>query len=124
MHHKICHVLGGAYDLPHAEMHTVVLPHAVAFNEPAIPEIMDRVAAALGGESAAAGLFDLAGRIGAPTALKEIGMREENLDEAVSLVLEKAPGENPRPIDRASIRAILEAAFAGRRPELVVEGRS
>ncbi len=123
LHHKICHVLGGAYDLPHAEMHTVVLPHAVAFNEPAIPEVMDRVAVALGSGSAAAGLFDLAERIGAPTALKEIGMREENLDEAVSLVLEKAPEENPRPVDRAGIRAILEGAFAGRRPELVVEGR-
>jgi len=48
IHHKICHVLGGAYDLPHAEMHTVVLPHAVAFNEPAIPEVMQRVVGALG----------------------------------------------------------------------------
>jgi maleylacetate reductase len=130
LHHKICHVLGGAYDLPHADMHTVVLPHTVAFNEPAIPGIMERVARALGeiGErGAAAGFYDLAKKIGAPTALKDIGMKEENLDEATSLVLEKAPGDNPRPVDEAGVRTILEGAYSGRRPEeshgLVAERR-
>src|SRR5574337_799550 len=87
LHHKICHVLGGAYNLPHAEMHTVILPQVVAFNEPAIPEVMERVARAIGAQSAAAGLYDLAKRIRAPTALKDIGMKEENLNEAISLVL-------------------------------------
>lgn len=120
IHHKICHVLGGAYDLPHADMHTVVLPHAVAFNEPAIPKTMDRVARALGEglatEGAAAGLYDLAGRIGAPTALKDIGMKEEDLDEAVVLVMEKAPEDNPRPVNEVGVRGILESAFWGKRP--------
>jgi maleylacetate reductase len=116
IHHKICHVLGGAYDLPHAETHTVVLPQAVAFNERAIPEVMDRVAHALGAEEAAPGLQELAKRIGAPTALKDIGMREEDLDEAVNLVLEEAPRDNPRPIDEPGIRQLLEDAYAGRRP--------
>jgi maleylacetate reductase len=120
LHHKICHVLGGTYDLPHAEMHTVVLPHTVAFNEPAIPDVIDRVAGALGAESTAVGLYDLAERIGAPTALKDIGMKEENLDEAVSLVLEKAPKDNPRPVNEADVRAVLEDAYAGRRPEVFV----
>ena len=120
LHHKICHVLGGAYDLPHAETHTVVLPHVVAFNQPAIPEIMRRVARALGedaiGKGAAAALYDLATTIKAPTALKDIGMQERHLDEAVSLVLEQAPKNNPRPVDEAGVRAILEAAYTGRRP--------
>jgi alcohol dehydrogenase class IV len=127
LHHKICHVLGGAYDLPHADMHTVVLPHAVAFNEQAIPEIMERIACALGeglsAKGASTGLYDLAEEIGAPTALKDIGMREENLDEAVGLILEKAPGDNPRLVDETGVRAILEGAFWGRRPALVA-GRS
>jgi maleylacetate reductase len=117
LHHKICHVLGGAYNLPHAEMHTVILPHVVAFNEPAIPEIMDRVASAISAPSAATGLYDLARRIGAPTALKNIGMKEKNLNEAISLVLEKAPYDNPRPVDEAGVRAILESAYEGRRHE-------
>jgi maleylacetate reductase len=120
IHHKICHVLGGAYDLPHADTHTVVLPHAVAFNEPTIPGVMELVARALGawGEGgAAAGLYNIAEKIGAPTALKDIGMKKEDLNEAVSLVLEKAPEDNPRPVDEAGVRAILEGAYAGWRPE-------
>ena len=116
IHHKICHVLGGAYDLPHAETHTVILPQAVAFNERAIPEVMGRVAHALGAEEAAAGLHDLARRVGAPTALKDIGMKEEDLDEAATLVLEEAPRDNPRPVDEAGIRQLLEDAYTGRRP--------
>jgi maleylacetate reductase len=121
LHHKVCHVLGGAYDLPHAELHTVVLPHAVAFNQPAIPAIMERVARALGdagGDGAATALHDLAGRIGTPRALRDIGMKEQDLGEAVSLVLEQAPRDNPRPVDEAGVRAILEGAFEGRRPGL------
>ena len=116
IHHKICHVLGGAYDLPHAETHTVILPQAVAFNERAIPEVMDRVAHALGAEEAASGLQDLAKRIGAPTALKDIGMKEEDLDEAVTLILEEAPRDNLRPVDEVGIRQLLEDAYTGRRP--------
>ena len=121
LHHKICHILGGAYNLPHAEMHTVILPHVVAFNELAIPEIMERIARAIGVQSASVGLYDLASRIAAPTALKDIGMKEENLEEATYLILEKAPYDNPRPVDIAGIRAILEDAYAGRRPRDMVK---
>lgn len=121
LHHKICHILGGAYNLPHAEMHTVILPQVVAFNQPAIPAIMERIAHALDVQSAPAGLFDLAEKIGAPTALKNIGMREEHLEEAIDLVVEKVPKDNPRPVNAAGIRAILEGAYVGRRPGLVSE---
>jgi alcohol dehydrogenase class IV len=99
----------------------VVLPYAVAFNEEAIPEVMERIADALGAEGAATGLHDLAERIGAPTALKDIGMKEEDIDEAVGLILDAAPESNPRPVDEAGIRSILEDAYAGRRPEPVTE---
>lgn len=121
LHHKICHVLGGAYHLPHAEMHTIILPHVVAFNEPVIPAIMEQIAQALGVQCAAAGLYDLARRIGAPTALKNSGMKEEDLNEAIALIVEKAPKDNPRPVDEVGIRTILENAYAGRRPECVPE---
>lgn len=118
LHHKICHVLGGAYDLPHAELHAVVLPHAVAFNAPAIPATMARVAQALGrpGAPAAAAIYDLAQAIGAPGALRDIGMRAEQLGEALALVLAELPADNPRPVDAAGMRALLEGAFAGGRP--------
>lgn len=115
LHHKLCHVLGGTFDLPHAETHTVVLPHAVAFNAPAAREAMARAAAALGMPDAAPGLFDLAQNLGAPTSLREIGMPEGGLDRAADLAV-ASPYWNPRPIERDAIRALLDDAWHGRRP--------
>jgi maleylacetate reductase len=115
LHHKICHVLGGAFDLPHAETHALILPHAVAFNAPAMPEAMDRIARALGVDDPAAGLFDLDVALGLPTRLAEIGMREADLDEAATLIADHVQ-DNPRPVDAPSIRRLLDDAAAGRRP--------
>ena len=115
LHHKLCHTLGGTFNLPHAEVHTVILPHAAAFNRDAAPEAMRIAAAALGSTDAAGGLFDLAVRIGAPTALKDIGMSEDGLDRAALLATEN-PTFNPRPIDFAAVRQLLENAYRGTRP--------
>ena len=115
LHHKLCHVLGGSFDLPHAETHTVILPHAAAYNASAAPEAMARTARALGAEDAAQGLFDLAAALGAPTALADIGMPEGGLDRAADLAAAD-PYWNPAPIDRGAIRALLDDAFRGRRP--------
>ena len=115
LHHKLCHVLGGSFDLPHAETHAVVLPHAAAYNAPAAPDAMAKVARALGAPEAAAGLFDLAKTAGAPLALRDIGMPESGLDRAADLAVAD-PYWNPRPIDRAAIRALLDDAWHGRRP--------
>jgi maleylacetate reductase len=117
LHHKLCHVLGGTFDLPHAETHTVVLPHAVAYNALAVPEAMARVARSLGTtQNAAQGLFDLARTLGAPTSLREIGMPESGLDEAADLAA-AFPYWNPRPVERDAIRALLDDAWHGRRPK-------
>lgn len=123
IHHKICHVLGGALDLPHAETHTIVLPHAVAFNEPAMPEIAARIAEALGAAGAATGLYGLIEKIGAKTALKDIAMRKEQIEAVVPQILEAVPEDNPRPVDDEDLRGILEDAYAGRRPEMTSERR-
>jgi alcohol dehydrogenase class IV len=115
LHHKLCHTLGGSFGLPHADVHTVVLPHAAAFNREAAPDAMHAVAAALGTEDAAQGLYDLAVRIGAPVALKDIGMPADGLDRAARLATENRYA-NPRPIDYAGVRQVLEDAFHGTRP--------
>jgi maleylacetate reductase len=115
LHHKLCHTLGGSFNLPHAETHSVVLPHAVAYNAPSAPEAMTQAARALGCSSAAQGLFDLARSLGAPTSLEQIGMPESGIDRAADLAI-ASPYWNPRPIDRAGIRALLDDAFHGRRP--------
>jgi maleylacetate reductase len=115
LHHKLCHVLGGSFDLPHAETHTVVLPHAVAYNEPAAQEALRRLAQTLGGATAGEALFDLTRRLGGPLALKDIGMPPEGIERAVELAV-ASPYPNPRPVEREGIRALLDDAFHGRRP--------
>lgn len=115
LHHKLCHTLGGTFDLPHAETHTVVLPHATAYNAAATPEAMRRIAAALGVTDAAQGLFELSKRLGAPTSLAALGMKADGIDKAADLAV-KNPYWNPRPIDRAGIRRLIENAFHGRVP--------
>ncbi len=116
LHHKLCHTLGGSFNLPHAEVHTVVLPHALAYNAAFAPEAMQRIARALGAKSAAAGVFDLAKTHHAPTALKDIGMTAEGLDQAADIAVQ-TPYPNPRPLERAAIRELLQRAFEGTRPD-------
>jgi alcohol dehydrogenase class IV len=116
LHHKLCHTLGGSFNLPHAETHTVVLPHATAYNAPAAPEATSRIARALGASSAAEGLFDLAGSLGATASLAAIGMKASDLDRAADIAVQN-PYYNPRPVTRDGIRALLQNAFEGRRPQ-------
>ena len=118
LHHKLCHTLGGSFNLPHAEVHTVVLPHAIAFNAPAAPEAMRRIARAIGSDDAAQGLQALARDNAAPVALKDIGMRAEDLDRAADIAVSN-PYWNPRPFgpaERGAIRALLQRAFDGAPP--------
>ena len=115
IHHKLCHVLGGTFGLPHAETHTVILPHASAFNRAAAPEAMTRIASALGSDDAAHGLHDLAAELGAPLSLAAIGMPEDGLDRAAEAAA-AAPYANPAPVDFAAVRSLLDDAYAGRRP--------
>lgn len=122
LHHKLCHTLGGSFNLPHAEVHTVVLPHAIAFNAGAAPQAMKRIERALGIQgklSAAAGLFDLALANGAPVALRDIGMQASDLDRAADIAVSN-PYWNPRrigPAQRTEVRELLQRAFEGVRPE-------
>jgi len=115
LHHKLCHTLGGSFNLPHAETHTVVLPHAVSYNASAAPDAMARVARALGAETAAGGLYRLAVSIGAPVSLASLGMRQEDLDRAADIATQN-PYYNPRPVTREGIRRLLDDAFHGREP--------
>jgi len=116
LHHKLCHTLGGTFNLPHAEVHTVVLPHALAYNAALAPLAMQRIARALGAPSAAAGVFDLAQKYGVPTALKDIGMPADGLDRAAELAVQNQY-PNPRPLERGAIRELLQHAFDGMRPQ-------
>ncbi len=116
LHHKLCHALGGTFDLPHAETHTVVLPYAAAYNAPAAPEAMKRIARALGSADASGGLLNLARKLGAPSSLRELGMPEAGIDKAAGIAM-KSPYWNPRPIEAEAIRDLIARAWAGEPPQ-------
>jgi maleylacetate reductase len=117
LHHKLCHTLGGSFNLPHAATHTVVLPHALAYNAAQTPEASRRIARALGAEGTPAGraVYDLAASLGAPLSLKALGMKEAELDRATDIALSN-PYWNPRSLERGAIRKLLQDAFEGHRP--------
>lgn len=115
LHHKLCHVLGGSFDLPHSPTHTVVLPHALAHNTAAAPAAMRRIADALGAADAASGVYDLVVAAGGPTSLRELGLAESDLERAAEAAT-SAPYPNPAPVTRDGVTALLRAAWEGRRP--------
>ena len=118
LHHKLCHTLGGTLNLPHAEVHTVVLPHAIAFNAEAAPTAMQRIARALHGDDAAHGLYQLAKHNGAPVALRDIGMQEKDIDRIAHIAVQN-PYWNPRPVNteaEGALRALLQRAWQGAPP--------
>jgi maleylacetate reductase len=116
LHHRVCHLLGGRLDLPHAETHSAVLPQVAALNAPAVPAAAARMAAALGADDLATAIFDLARRSGAPTALRGLGVGEDDVAEVAPLVAEEAAG-NPVPVGEAEARELLRRAWAGARPD-------
>lgn len=117
IHHKLCHTLGGSFNLPHAETHTIVLPHALAYNHDAAPGAMKRIARALNSSSAPQAVFDLALNNGAPVALRDIGMKEADLDKACDIAMQNQY-PNPRPLERSALRDLLQAAFEGASPKI------
>lgn len=115
LHHKLCHTLGGSFDLPHAETHAAILPHALAYNAAAVPDAMAALAEALRTADPVRCLYDLAGTVGAERSLRALGMPESGLDLAADRAL-ASPYWNPRPLDRQAIRAALARAWAGEPP--------
>lgn len=114
LHHKLCHTLGGSFDLPHAETHTVVLPHALAYNAPAVPEAMAVLGRALDvpASDVPQALQQTATALGAPSGLRELGMKESDVDRATQIALANAYW-NPRPLEEGALRALLQRAWAG-----------
>lgn len=114
IHHKLCHVLGG-FGLPHAETHSIVLPHALRYNADAAPEAMRRIARALGAESAPAGMWELEKKLGIPLKLAEIGMKRDDLERAAKIAVQ-TPYPNPRKVEYQGVLELLHNAYEGTRP--------
>lgn len=115
LHHKLCHTLGGSFDLPHAATHAIILPHAIAYNARSSAVQLAPIKALLGGENAGVTLYEFAKSLGAPLALRDLGLKEDDLDRATQLATSK-PYPNPHPVTASDIRALLQAAWAGDTP--------
>lgn len=115
LHHKLCHTLGGSFNLPHAETHAIMLPHTAAYNASAAGAAMVPLAKLFGGEIGG-GLWDFSKSLGAPQSLKELGISEADLDRAADLAC-KNPYWNPQPVERDGIRDLLQRAWEGLRPD-------
>jgi alcohol dehydrogenase class IV len=115
LHHKLCHVLGGAFNLPHAETHAIILPHALAYIAPSIPETMKELSEIIPDSDgdAVSGLNKLLSKLNITYSLKDLGMKEEGIDLAVETLLKK-PFWNPRPVESDLIRELLTRAWEGK----------
>lgn len=107
LHHKICHVLGGKFNLPHAQTHAVVLPHVTALNIVAVPphvaQVLDELPA-------------LREQVGAPRALRDYGFDETDIPAAVEAILPVVPAGNPVPVTADVLTDLLHHAWAGEEP--------
>ena len=112
LHHKLCHTLGGTFDLPHAQTHAVLLPHALAYNLPFAPEALRTLVRVFHQEDPARALEEFARRLGVPRALCELGMPETAIDRAADIAVHN-PYPNPRPLEREALRGLLRRAWAG-----------
>lgn len=120
LHHKICHVLGGTFDLPHAQTHATVLPYVLAFNAAHAPHAEQRAAAAFGADTALDGLQRLREQVNAPQKLSDYGFTADGIPEAVEIILEKLPANNPREITKDNLTALLIAALNGDDPVTLI----
>lgn len=114
LHHKLCHTLGGSFNLPHAETHTIVLPHALSYNAPAIPKAMKQLADVLPGSDGDAiqGLNILLEKLKVKRGLKEFGMKEEDVDKAAEIAVSNQY-PNPRAVEKEPIREVIRRCWAG-----------
>ena len=115
LHHKICHLLGGRFGLPHGASNVIILPQVIAFNAPAMPDTIRRMAEAMSTDDPARACFDLARRLGAPTSLREMGVDPVALGAVAADIAATPPG-NPRPLDKDSVEALLQRAWNGDEP--------
>jgi len=109
LHHKLCHVLGGAFALPHAATHAVLLPHVVRFHRDAAPDAMRAIARALGVVDPVDGMDRLARATGVAPNLERLGMPRDGIGRVVDVLL-ASPPFHPRPLERVAVAAMLARA--------------
>lgn len=115
IHHPLCHILGGTYRLIHADVHAVLLPHTLAYEQQRNPEGAARVRAAVEAADPALMVWELARRVGAPAGLAEVGLPAGATAEAAARAAEGLG------VDAGRIRRLLDDAHRGGPPPAETE---
>jgi len=109
--HAMAQALGGRYGLPHGALNAICLPPALRYNQPAVPEAIDRFGHALGTEDAIARTVELA-RLGGFERLRDLDVPEDELDEVAEATSRRpAMRLNPRPAGPAEIAELLRSVW-------------
>lgn len=117
--HAMAHQLGGFYNLPHGVCNALLLPHVERFNQRAAKERLDEVGRILGannpelaGIDVIAAITKLAGIVGIPKSLKELGVKEEDFGVLADNALKDVCGlTNPVQASKEEIIEIFRAAY-------------
>jgi alcohol dehydrogenase class IV len=115
LEHAIAQRVRQWFNLDHARTHAIATPYAVGFNAAAAPDAMRRIERALGVEDAARGLYDLNVRLGLPTGLAHLGLKESDIAKAVDVV-SAVKITHPRPVSKADLQNVIGQAYAGAPP--------
>nr|WP_250776489.1 iron-containing alcohol dehydrogenase [Rhodococcus sp. MSC1_016] len=115
LHHKLCHVFGGSFDLPHCDTHAIVLPHVLAFKGPCRPDMATALTDIFGDGDPWTALWHLQQYLPMPLSLADLGYEKSDIAEVTGQVTAN-PYHNRRPIDETDIDTLLKRAWIGRAP--------
>uniref|UniRef100_UPI003F496166 maleylacetate reductase n=1 Tax=Nonomuraea bangladeshensis TaxID=404385 RepID=UPI003F496166 len=109
LHHQLAHVLGGSFDLPHAELHTILLDHVMAYNLPSAPGALARLTRLVGPNPVQV-VARLTREYEGPTTLGALGIPLDGLRGIAERVAAN-PYPNPRPLTADAVLDLLERAW-------------
>ncbi|WP_319204023.1 iron-containing alcohol dehydrogenase [uncultured Ilyobacter sp.] len=121
--HSMAHQLGSEYNLPHGVANAVLLPHVEEYNMDACGEKFRDIAEALGvstgsmstteaNNAAITAIKSLSKRIGIPSGLEELGVKEEDFGKLADQALADAcTGGNPKQVTKEDIINIYKKAM-------------
>lgn len=123
--HGMAHPLSAFYDTPHGIANAVLLPYVMQFNAESVGTKFAEIAEAMGADISNMSLIEatqtaidtvkqLSQDIGIPQTLKEIGVKEEDLDAlADAAMADVCTGGNPRKCTKELVLDVFKQAYNG-----------
>lgn len=110
--HSLSHPVGGRFDTHHGLLNAVFMPYVLEFNREALDGKWERLSEVLGADPLK-WVLELRKDLGIPHTLADLGIDESVLELASAATADPSGGTNPRPLDDAAHRLLLENAFRG-----------